>query len=257
MKQKQVCPSQGAQESPACASRRAFLRGLPVITAGAAATPLPALAGQPGARWGMLVDVRKCIGCQACTIACGNENDLPEDGYRTIVSTYSIKQPATAGQPAGTYLLARLCNHCDNPPCIPVCPVGATFKRADGLVLVDGDRCVGCAYCVQACPYDARFINHQTGKADKCTFCGHRLEAGLLPACVETCVGGARIFGDLNDPQGELSRRMAAAGDQLKVLKPEQGTQPRVFYIGLDERLQGKVQGQGAPWKPQLHGGRA
>lgn len=257
MKQPQICPQEIVQESPASASRRNFLRGLPVITAGAVGAPLPALAAQSGARWGMLVDVRKCIGCQACTIACINENEVPEGSFRTIVSTYSVKQPEAAGQPAGTYVLPRLCNHCDNPPCIPVCPVGATFKREDGLVLVDGDRCVGCAYCVQACPYDARYINHQTGKADKCTFCGHRLEAGLLPACVETCVGGARIFGDLNDPKSELSRRIGAAGDSLKVLKPEQGTKPRVFYIGLDQRFQGKVEGQGALWKPELHGGKS
>jgi tetrathionate reductase subunit B len=109
-------------------------------------------------------------------------------------------------------VLPRLCNHCDNPPCIPVCPVSATYKREDGIVAVDGDRCVGCAYCVQACPYDARFINHETNKADKCTFCAHRVDAGLLPACVETCVGGARIFGDINDAEGELARRLKEAG---------------------------------------------
>ena len=179
---------------------------------------------------------------------------MREGSFRTIVSNYSVKQNDQVGQPAGTYVLPRLCNHCDEPPCVPVCPVGATFKRADGLVLVDGDRCVGCGYCVLACPYDARFINHQTGKADKCTFCGHRLEAGLLPACVETCVGGARIFGDLNDPKGELRLRMSAASDQLKVLKPELGTKPNVFYIGLDERFQGKVEGQGALWQSKTHG---
>lgn len=238
----------------ASSSRRAFLRGIPVVTVGAVSLPAAALAAPSGAHWGMLIDVRKCIGCQACTIACINENDVPEGSFRTIVSTYSVKQNDQAGQPAGTYVLPRLCNHCDNPPCVPVCPVGATFKRADGLVLIDGDRCVGCGYCVLACPYDARFINHQTGKADKCTFCGHRLEAGLLPACVETCVGGARIFGDLNDPKGELRLRMNAASEQLKVLKPELGTKPNVYYIGLDERFQGKVEGQGALWQSKTQG---
>lgn len=235
-------------------SRRAFLRGIPVVTMGAVSLPAAALATPSGAHWGMLVDLRKCIGCQACTIACINENDVPEGSFRTIVSTYAVKQNEQAGQPAGTYVLPRLCNHCEEPPCVPVCPVGATFKRADGLVLVDGDRCVGCGYCVLACPYDARFINHQTGKADKCTFCGHRLEAGLLPACVETCVGGARIFGDLNDPKSELRLRMNAASDQLKVLKPELGTKPNVYYIGLDERFQGKVEGQGALWQSKTQG---
>ncbi|THF63353.1 sulfate reduction electron transfer complex DsrMKJOP subunit DsrO [Pseudothauera rhizosphaerae] len=234
-------------------SRRAFLRGLPVLTA-AAAVPVPALAAAETRHWGMLVDVRRCIGCQACTVACMQENAVPEGSFRTVVSTYSV-EVTDAPQPAGTYVLPRLCNHCDDPPCVPVCPVGATFKRADGAVLVDAERCVGCAYCVQACPYDARFINHDTNKADKCTFCAHRLDAGLLPACVETCVGGARIFGDLNDPEGELRRRLDEAAGEVKVLKPEQGTSPQVFYIGLDQRFAGKVEGQGSLWKPQASHG--
>ncbi len=241
-------------DQPASVSRRAFLKNIPVVTA-AAASSLPAMAANSGKhQWAMLVDVRRCIGCQACTVACIQENAVPEGSFRTVVSTYSVK--LTDGtQPAGTYVLPRLCNHCDNPPCIPVCPVGATFKRDDGMVVIDGDRCVGCAYCVQACPYDARFINHETNKADKCTFCAHRVDAGLLPACVETCVGGARIFGDINDPDGELSRRLKEAQSQLKVLKPELETSPRVFYIGLDERFAGKVEGQGTLWKPRaLHG---
>ena len=179
---------------------------------------------------------------------------MPEGSFRTVVSTYSVKLE-NSNQPAGTYMLPRLCNHCEEPPCIPVCPVSATYKRPDGIVVVNNERCVGCAYCVQACPYDARFINHETNKADKCTFCAHRVEAGLLPACVETCVGGARIFGDLNDPNGYLRKELDANKDQLKVLKPEEGTKPQVFYIGLDERFEGKVEGQGTLWKPRaLHG---
>lgn len=117
---------------------------------------------------------------------------------------------------------------------------------------------VGCAYCVQVCPYDARFINHRTGKADKCTFCSHRIEAGLLPACVETCVGGARIFGDINNPESELSRQIKAAEGKIRVLKPEAGTQPRVFYIGLEEQLGGRVDGASATnmmWRPGHQGG--
>ena len=179
---------------------------------------------------------------------------MPEGSFRTVVSTYSVKVKDSV-QPAGTYVLPRLCNHCDEPPCVPVCPVSATYKRADGIVVVNNERCVGCAYCVQACPYDARFINHETNKADKCTFCAHRVEAGLLPACVETCVGGARIFGDLNDPNGVLRQQLDANKDKLKVLKPEQGTKPQVYYIGLDERFTGKVEGQGTLWKPRAtHG---
>lgn len=233
-------------------SRRAFFGVLPAVTAGLA---MPARAAdEAGPHWSMLVDTRRCIACQACTMACAMENVSPEGQFRTVVATYAV---TSEGQ-TGLAVLPRLCNHCEQPPCIPVCPVGATFKRADGIVLVDGERCVGCAYCVQACPYDARFINHHTGKADKCTFCSHRLEAGLLPACVETCVGGARIFGDINDPGSEISRRLKAAEGQTQVLKPEAGTTPRVFYIGLDAQLNGRVDGAAAAdmmWRPDHQGG--
>lgn len=233
-------------------SRRSFLRALPAITVGAALAPVPAIAASGAAngkhRWAMVVDVQKCIGCQACTVSCIMENAVPENSFRTVTSTYEVHD----GKHTGTYMLPRLCNHCDNPPCIPVCPVGATFQRKDGIVVVDGDRCVGCAYCVQACPYDARFINHDTGKADKCTFCAHRVDVGLLPACVETCVGGARTFGDLNDPNSTV--RQLVDHHQIKVLKPEMGTQPHVFYIGLDPRFQGQVEGEGTLWQPSGHG---
>ena len=235
-------------------SRRSFLRALPAITVGAAIAPLPgkaamaAATGEGGQRWAMVVDVRKCIGCQACTVSCIMENAAPENSFRTVVSTYEVKEDKRCG----TYMLPRLCNHCANPPCIPVCPVGATFQRKDGVVVVDGDRCVGCAYCVQACPYDARFINHETGKADKCTFCAHRVDEGLLPACVETCVGGARIFGDLNDPHSVVHQLLTE--NKVKVLKPEQGTQPHVFYLGLDTRFAGHVEGEATLWQPSKHG---
>lgn len=232
-------------------SRRSFLRALPAITVGAAIAPLPGKAatrGEGGQRWAMVVDVQKCIGCQACTVSCIMENAAPENSFRTVVSIYEVKEENRCG----TYMLPRLCNHCANPPCIPVCPVGATFQRKDGVVVVDGDRCVGCAYCVQACPYDARFINHETGKADKCTFCAHRVDEGLLPACVETCVGGARIFGDLNDPESMVHQLLTE--NKVKVLKPEQGTQPHVFYLGLDTRFAGRVEGEATLWQPSKHG---
>lgn len=111
--------------------------------------------------------------------------------------------------------------------------MSATYQRKDGIVVVDSDRCVGCAYCVQACPYDARFINTETGTADKCTFCTHRLEAGLLPACVESCVGGARKIGDLNNPDSEISKLLKENKSDIKVLKPEMNTDPHVYYIGM------------------------
>lgn len=234
-------------------SRRTFLSLLPVVTAGLAAPAVNA-AQKPAAHWGMLIDTRRCIGCQACTMACSMENALPEGQFRTTAATYAV---TTSEGRSGVAMVPRLCNHCEDAPCIPVCPVGATYKRDDGIVLVDGDRCVGCAYCTQACPYDARFINHDTGKADKCTFCSHRVDVGLLPACVETCVGGSRVFGDLNDPASEISKRLRAAEGKTSVLKKEAGTKPNVFYIGLDNELSGRVAGPSAAemmWRPAQHG---
>ena len=239
-------------------TRRDFLGAIGQVTIGAAATVAGASTAdasthpegtgkETGPHWGMVVDLRKCIGCQACTVACIMENHVPEDSFRTHVSVYEVledrKDPAMV-------MLPRLCNHCDNPPCVEVCPVGATYKQeGTGEVLVDASKCVGCAYCVQACPYDARFINHETQTADKCTFCFHRTSAGLLPACVETCVGGARNFGDLNDPESEVSRLLRE--NKVSVLRPEMHTNPNVYYIGLEEALNGRVAGEAA-YRPVL-----
>jgi tetrathionate reductase subunit B len=129
--------------------------------------------------------------------------------------------------------LPRLCNHCRHPACVDVCPTGATWKREeDGIVVVDPDICIGCKYCMQACPYDARFINPETGAADKCDFCLHRVSQGVAPACVNTCQGRARIFGDVNDPQSEVAQLIA--NNPVTVLRPGKGTEPMVFYIAAD-----------------------
>ena len=235
-------------------AKRGFLQDLIAVAAsfGLAGTARAALPGDPsfqptrrpgmeGKRFGMLVDMRKCIGCQACTVSCSVENQPPIGQFRTSVLQYEVDQGDAA--PA-MVSLPRLCNHCDEPPCVPVCPVQATFQRTDGIVLVDNERCVGCGYCVQACPYDARFINHETQTADKCTFCEHRLEAGLLPACVESCVGGARVIGDLNDAHSEINQRINAHKHEIKVLKPGMKTKPHVFYIGLPDEFVNGVDGQ-------------
>lgn len=223
--------------------RRSFVKllgGATVALAGLSTAELAGAAGraeQKGPLWGMVVDLRLCIGCQACTVGCGVENQVPLGSFRTLVSNYEV---TTQGNPR-RYTLPRLCNHCEKPPCVTVCPTQATTKRADGTVVVDNSVCVGCGYCVQACPYDARYINEKTHTADKCTFCLHRLEAGLLPACVETCVSGARIFGDLNDPKSTVAKLLQQ--QPVQVLKKNMGTGPRVFYIGLDESFNERVQG--------------
>lgn len=168
-------------------SRRTFLK----LAVGGAATATVNSAGcaqlaetqttslsQHQPRWAMVIDLRKCIGCQACTVACSMENLVPLGQFRTIVSTYEVD---VTGDPRRV-TLPRLCNHCENPPCVEVCPTQATYKREDGIVVVDNTVCIGCGYCVQGCPYDARFINSEIHTVDKCTFCVHRVDAGLLLA---------------------------------------------------------------------------
>ncbi|MGH2305960.1 sulfate reduction electron transfer complex DsrMKJOP subunit DsrO [Campylobacter taeniopygiae] len=191
----------------------------------------PEALGQKDKKFAMLIDLRKCVGCHACTASCKVENQVPKDQFRTNVAEFEI----------GTFpnvrkaFLPQLCNHCENPPCVSVCPTGATFKRLDGIVVVDNQTCWGCGYCVNACPYDKRFINSQTKVVDKCTFCAHRLDAGLLPACVETCVGGARIIGNLNDKNSLIYQLLNQFPNF--VLKQKSGTKPQVFYIGLNGEL--------------------
>jgi Fe-S-cluster-containing dehydrogenase component len=174
-----------------------------------------ALANEP--KWMMVIDTRRCIGCQGCSVACKMENAIPPGVFRT-----HVKYLETGKYPkVKRHFLNAICMHCEKPPCVPVCPTDATFKREDGLVLVDYDKCIGCGYCVNACPYDARYIapsdigDIRAGKADKCTFCAHRIDAGLEPACVQTCVGHARIFGDANDPESEVAQLKTEALDHM------------------------------------------
>ena len=219
-------------------SRRNFLKaaGGSAVAATVAAVAVPSLAtddesGQQADKkqYGMVIDVRKCIGCHSCSVACKAEFDVPLGATRSWVE-YTDK---------GTYpnvsrnFLPRLCNHCRHAPCVDVCPTGATYKRKqDGIVVVDAGLCIGCKYCIQACPYDARFLNPLTGVVDKCDFCIHRVSKGLEPSCVNSCVGGARIFGDISDPESEISRVMAT--NPVTVLRPGMGTEPNVYYIGAD-----------------------
>jgi len=143
-----------------------------------------------------------------------------------------------------SYFVPKLCNHCERPPCVQVCPVGATYRTVDGIVLVDEKYCIGCRYCIQACPYGARYLYPPDGKvesrrntADKCTFCYHRITKRLKPACVEVCPTQARRMFDVkNDKQREELLRIVES-NTVRVLKPEQGTKPRVFYIGIGSEV--------------------
>ena len=151
----------------------------------------------------MLADTTRCIDCKACVVACRAEWETPMGHSRDWVKQVELTRDD--GSP-DLMLFPGRCQHCDDSPCVEACPSGASFKRADGMVLVDDEICSGCELCVPACPYDARWLNPQTNTISKCTFCQPRVDQGLAPACVQTCVGRALIFGDVNDPDSEVSR---------------------------------------------------
>jgi Fe-S-cluster-containing dehydrogenase component/formate-dependent nitrite reductase membrane component NrfD len=179
--------------------------------------------------YGFAIDLRKCIGCHACTIACKAEHEIPVGVNRCWVKTVE----------KGTFPNTRrfffpvLCNQCDEAPCSKICPTNALFKRRDGIVDLHGDSCIGCRACMVACPYDQLFIDPNTHTAEKCNFCANRVENELLPACVSVCPTECRIFGDLDDPTSEVAR--IAQSHAASVRKPEKGTIPKVFYLAADE----------------------
>lgn len=216
-------------------SRRTFIAGVAGGAAAATAVAVTAEAKQPQGtakariQYGMLIDARRCIGCHSCTVACKAEHDVPTGVNRTWVEYVEKGEFPNVARS----FLPRICNHCSVPQCVAVCPTGATYKRPeDGVVIIDSGICIGCKYCIQACPYDARFLNPHTGFADKCDFCLHRVSKGLVPSCVETCIGGARIFGDVSDADSTISKLIAK--NPVAVLRREMGTLPNVYYIGAD-----------------------
>ncbi|MGB5260169.1 MAG: 4Fe-4S dicluster domain-containing protein [Gammaproteobacteria bacterium] len=200
--------------------------------------------------YGFVVDVSRCIGCGQCVKACSVENDVPEGQYRTWIERYVVTAEGVhvdspqggmygfdevdeelAGKAINTFFVPKLCNHCAEAPCIQVCPVGATYRSPEGFVLVDPEHCIGCSYCVQACPYGVRFINDDKHIADKCTWCYHRVSQGQLPACVTVCPTQARLFGDLNDPNSRVAKVREA--DNWDVLKADAHTESMCLYVGL------------------------
>ena len=229
-------------------------------------------------QWGMVIDLDKCVGCQACSLACKSENNVPhgspEEQERRLDANWHKVIAVSRGEfpTASIEMIPMPCMHCEHPSCVPVCPAKATYKREDGIVMQNFRRCIGCKYCIVACPYGARSFNykeqeeqeylrpdlpadlgletkdyigpwpypHRThGVVEKCTFCFHRIDQGLkegktigvdvVPACVEACPTFARVFGDLEDPDSEVSRLLSSR-DSLK-LRENMGTEPKVLYL--------------------------
>ena len=222
-----------------------------------------------GVKWGMLIDINKCIGCNYCTYACQAVNNLADDMLYNVVTTETTQN--------GTeFFLSRPCMQCAEAPCVHVCPVQATYHREDGIVKMDYDRCIGCRYCQVACPYDARVFNwrdpiekselaptfgvqevpnRQRGVVEKCHFCSHRIDDGLergmtpgvdpqaTPACVVACPTGARVFGDLNSPESPISKAREEARVTLR-LREDLSTEPRVYYIPPDSAYKPPFKGE-------------
>ena len=254
--------------------RRDFLKSTIIAVAGAA-VPMAALelvnpkkvfAENPNLKWVFLVDTTKCVGCGMCVKACKAENEIPyeADVTRTWVERYVVTKDGKmlADSPKGArdgftsqvieqgeagpvspkpeditkgFFVPKLCNQCDNPPCVQVCPVGATYKTPDGPVLVDRTWCIGCGYCVMGCPYGARFFHPKYHVADKCNFCYHRISNGMKTACVGACPFGARQIGNLKDPNDPVTKIIME--QRIGVLKSEYGTKPQAFYIGLSKEV--------------------
>jgi tetrathionate reductase subunit B len=180
-------------------------------------------------RYAMVIDYRTCIGCGACVAACTEENSIATGKNIPLASRTKVGNIEIGEYPNTRWIFTHsICRHCENPPCVTVCPTGASFKTEDGVVLVDHNKCIGCKYCIVACPYGARYLNEEMKGPDKCTFCHHRVEAGLLPACVEACPTKSRVFGDLDDPNSKVSKLVAEGAIPAGA---EYGTKPKVYII--------------------------
>jgi molybdopterin-containing oxidoreductase family iron-sulfur binding subunit len=260
------------------ASRTQSPDAKPALTMPAVKRPSPAKKADgadappvPGARFGLVIDAGACIGCRRCAYACKTENNIPDSITPPWIEVFQLDNSVDiTGHPSlevlntgettsytkspepGKWYLAAQCNHCDNAPCTHVCPTGATYKTPDGYVLMDYDRCIGCRFCVVACPYNARRFNwvqpkldsanpnvpvRPVGVVEKCTFCVHRTRKGQLPRCVEVCPVGARHFGDMNDPNSEISRILRETPN-FRLLE-DLNTQPNIHYITRGKKYTG------------------
>ena len=178
----------------------------------------------------LAIDLSLRVGCAPRAVACELENEVPPGVFNLWIREREVGEyPNLVVE-----YLPEQCLHCEKPPCVPVCPTGASYQTKDGLVLVDPKKCIACGACIAACPYDARYL-HPAGYVSKCTFCAHRLEKGKVPACVETCPTYCRTFGDLEDPESPVAKALKAA-ERVDVLRPEQGTRPKLFYLNAPSK---------------------
>ena len=181
-------------------------------------------------KWGKVIDQNRCIGCHACTVACKQEHSVPLGVTRTYVKQVEL---GVFPNPQRQFQVTR-CNQCNNPPCVAACPTTAMYRRPDGIVDFDRDRCIGCKACIAACPYDAIYIDPESHTAEKCNFCTNRIDIGLEPACVVVCPTQAILVGDMNDPDSQVSRILNS--QEVKSRRPEKGTEPKLFYVGANAR---------------------
>lgn len=185
----------------------------------------------------LVIDLDRCIGCYACEVACKQENHVPLGMHYNKVLTIG---PMGKFPEVKSYFLPAVCQVCKNAPCVTVCPTGASYRTEDGQILINKEKCIGCKLCMKACPYGARSFNEQTKVVEKCTLCNHLQAIGEQPACVKVCCARARFFGDIDDPQSEVSKVIAEAGPENVHTLPDTGNHPTVRYI-----LHAKT----APWQ--------
>ena len=181
--------------------------------------------------YGFVINNKTCIGCHACTVACKSEHDVPIGVNRT-----HVKYIETGTYPDSTREFSvHRCNHCEDSPCTTICPTTALFTRSDGIVDFDDERCIGCKSCMQACPYDALYIDPNKGTAAKCNYCAHRIEHSYEPACVIVCPTESIVSGDLDDPNSAISNLVAS--HETTVRKPQSGAKPNLYYIDASEEM--------------------